>query len=158
MFTLLMVALGALFLAGFIKYTVLVHQAWAEQEGEELGFESENRGIGTILRGTHAGVPLWLALSGRRVTEGEARLRPGLADPSPEEFFAAKAIFGSAHFKSNAVWADFPRSKPDEDPKRYADALALVASFASRRTPEELYRIEEAGEVAAADPVADPDG
>ncbi len=150
MFTVLMVALGALFFAAFVKYTVLVHQGWAEEEGERLGFEAESRGIGTILRGTHDGVPLWLALSGRRVTEGEARLRPGLSDPSAEAFLAAKALFGSAHFKSNAVWADFPRSKPDEDPERYADALALVASFASRRTPEELYRIEQLGDEALA--------
>ena len=150
MFKLLMIALAALFLAGFVKYTVLVHQAWAEEEGERLGFEAVSRGIGTILRGAYHGVPLWLALSGRRVTEGEAKLRPGLTDPTPQAFLAAKALFGSAHFKSNAVWADFPRSKPDEDPELYAEALAVVASFASKRTPEELYRIEELGEAAFA--------
>jgi len=142
MFTLLMVALAALFIAGFVKYTVVIHQAWAEEEGERLGLDSVSRGIGTVLRGTYGGVPIWLAMSGRRVTEGEAKLQPGLADPSEDEFLAAKKLFGTTHFKADAVWADFPRSKPGDDPEQYADALILVASFASKRSLEDLYRFD----------------
>ncbi|MCB9597670.1 MAG: hypothetical protein H6719_33445 [Sandaracinaceae bacterium] len=145
MFTLLMVALGALFLAGFVKYTVFVHQAWAEGEGERLGLDAEGRGIGTILRGRHRGVPIWLAMSGRRVTEGEAKLTAGVETPTRAEFTEAQALFGSAHYKPGAVWADFPRSKPGEPPERYADALVIVAAFAATRSLEELSRIE-AGE------------
>lgn len=146
MFTLLMIALGALFLAGFVKYTVVIHQAWAEEEGELLGLQAESRGIGTILRGVYRGVPLSLALSGRRVTEGEAKLRRGLEEPTREEFLQAKALFGSTHFKHDAVWAEFPRSTPGEPLARYADALVVAASFASTRSPEELYRVEQGEE------------
>ena len=146
MFTLLMMALGALFIWGFFKYTIGIHRAWAEAEGEALGLDAESRGYGTILRGEHRGVPLWLAVSGRRVTEGEAKLRPGGAEPTEEEFREAKELFGSAHFQRDAVWADFPRSKPGDPPERYADALALVASYAATRSPEELYRSDTSEE------------
>ena len=149
MFTLLMVCLAALFLAGFVKYTVLIHQAWAEEEGEELGLTAHSRGIGTTLQGSHRGIPVMLALSGRRVTEGEAKLRRGVFEPTIEEFFAAKKLFGSTHFKSDGVWADFPRSKAGDPPERYADALVTVAAFASTRTLEEIFQIEQGGEEAA---------
>jgi hypothetical protein len=157
MFTLLMMALGALFVWGFFKYTIGIHQAWAEAEGEALGLDAESRGYGTILRGEHRGVPLWLAVSGRRVTEGEAKLRPGGTEPSEEEFREAKALFGNAHFQRGAVWADFPRSKPGESPERYADALALAASFAATRSLEQLY-LDETGEgqTRAAQTTPDP--
>lgn len=141
-----MIALAALLLAGLYKYTVVIHQAWAEAEGEALGLEAESRGIGTILRGVHDGVPLWIALSGRRVTEGEARLRPGLPEPSEADYRAARALFGTVHFKGPSVWADFPRSKPADPPERYADALAVAARFAAARTIEQLYRFEEGEE------------
>ncbi|HHH30363.1 MAG TPA: hypothetical protein ENK57_18755, partial [Polyangiaceae bacterium] len=143
MFKLLMVALGALFIAGFVKYTVLIHQAWAEEEGERLGLDAISRGIGTMLRGHYRRVPLWLALSGRRVTEGEAKLRPGLDRATVQEFVDAKALFGNVHFKRDAVWANFPRSKPDDDPEPYAAALVTVARFASTRSLEQIYEIEE---------------
>jgi hypothetical protein len=141
-----MIALGALFLAGFYKYTVAVHQAWAEAEGEALGLDAESRGVGTILRGAHRGVPLWMALSGRRVTEGEAQLVVGGEPPNPDAYREARALFGSVHFKGASIWADFPRSKPGEDPARYADALSVAARFAALRTPESLYRFEEGEE------------
>lgn len=146
MFTLLMISLGGLFLAGFVKYTVVIHQAWAEEEGEELGLDAESRGIGTILRGLHRGIPLMLALSGRRVTEGEAKLRRGVFEPTLEEFRAAKELFGNTHFKADGVWADFPRSKAGEDLERYADALVTVAAFASTRSLEEMFLIDQAEE------------
>ncbi|MEZ4335448.1 MAG: hypothetical protein R3B82_02375 [Sandaracinaceae bacterium] len=143
MFTLLMVALGALFLAGFVKYTVFVHQAWAEGEGERLGFDAESRGIGTILRGVHRGVPLWLAVSGRRVGEGEAKLIAGSPEPTVEEFRAATKLFGSSHFKRDAVWAEFPRAQAGDPPDRYADALAVAAAFAAHHSLDEIYRLDQ---------------
>lgn len=146
MFSLLMVALGALFIAGFVKYTVWIHQAWAEGEGDRLGLESESRGLGTILRGRHDGVALWLALSGRRVTEGEARLPTGATPPTVEEFRGAKRAFGSTHFKQGSVWAEFPRSKPGDDPEPYLTALTVAARFAATRSLEEVYRIDQGEE------------
>lgn len=146
MFTLLMMALGALFVWGFFKYTIGIHQAWAEAEAEALGLDAESRGYGTIMRGEHRGVPLWLAVSGRRVTEGEAKLRPGGPEPTEEERREAEALFGNVHFQRGALWADFPRSKAGEPPGRYADALAIAAWFAATRSPEELYRAETSEE------------
>lgn len=138
-----MVALGALFIAGFVKYTVVIHQAWAEGEGERLGLEAESRGIGTILRGVHRGVPLWLAVSGRRVGEGEAKLTAGAIEPTVEEFREATKLFGSSHFKRDAVWAEFPRAQPGDAPDRYADALAVAAAFAAHHSLDEIYRIDQ---------------
>lgn len=146
MFTLLMVSVGVALFAGFVKYTVVIHQAWAEGEGEALGLDWESRGFGTILRGPYKDVPLMLALSGRRVTEGEAKLVHGALAPTVEEFLAAKELFGSTHFKANAVWAEFPRSKPGELPERYADALVTVAAFASTHSLEEIFQIEHGEE------------
>ena len=141
-----MVSVGVALFAGFVKYTVVIHQAWAEGEGEALGLDWESRGFGTILRGPYRGVPLMLALSGRRVTEGEARRVHGLATPTEQEFLAAKALFGSTHFKADAVWAEFPRSTPGEPPERYADALVTVAAFAAAHSLDEIFELEHGEE------------
>ena len=128
------------------RESTTIHQAWAEEEGEALGLDALSRGFGTVLRGQHRRIPLMLAISGRRVTEGEAKLRPGVLDPTLAEFRAAKALFGTTHFKSDGVLADFLRSRPGEPPQRYADALVIVAAFAASRTLDEIMRIEESDE------------
>jgi len=143
---LLFVCVAALVIVGFYRYTVGIHRAWAEEEAERVGLDAESRGIGTIARGTYRGVHVWLALSGRRVTEGEAKLVDAAEPPTVEEFRDAKALFGGTHFKRDAVWAEFPRSKPNDPIERYADALVVVATFAARRSPEELYRLDHVEE------------
>jgi hypothetical protein len=158
MLALLLLALAVLFFAAFLKYTVTIHQGWAEQEGERMGLRAESRGTQTVLRGMRDGASLRLVLQGRRVLEGEATfVHPpaGLTsqptiDPSIEAFDRAKALFGSAHFKRDGVWADFPRSEPGEAPDRYADALAVAVAFAASRTPEELFELERASEQSRA--------
>lgn len=146
MLALLLAALAVLFFAGFIKYTVTIHQRWAEDEAERMGLDARSRGTQTELRGTRQGVALRLVLQGRRVLEGEAMLvsAPDASTDAPsfETFEQAKACFGSAHFKPNGVWADFPRSQPNEPPDGYVDALVTAALFAGSRTPEELFELE----------------